>query len=139
MTAPMLPCPFGGRDITEWVARTPNDVVPLRIRDRIFARAKGRCHLSGRKIMPGERWELEHVRPLSMGGQHRESNLAPALAIEHRAKTAAEAGTRSKADRVRRKHEGTWPRSKVRIQSRSFASTRYPLDRLLSFEDDDRE
>ncbi len=89
--------------------------------------------------MPGERWELEHVRPLSMGGQHRESNLAPALAIEHRAKTAAEAGARSKADRVRRKHEGTWPRSKARIQSRSFAATRYPLDRPLSLEDDDRE
>lgn len=129
---PLISDPFGGRSIEEWVGRTPDAVVPLRVRDRIFARAKGRCHISGKKIMPGDRWELEHVKALSMGGEHRESNLAPALAIEHRAKTAEEAGDRAKADRIRRKHLGLWPKSKAKIPNRGFSTTRYPMDRATS-------
>jgi 5-methylcytosine-specific restriction enzyme A len=89
--------------------------------------------------MPGDKWDLEHLRPLSMGGQHREANLAPALAIEHRAKTAEEATARSKADRIRRKHTGNWPKSKTPLRSRGFASTRYPLERPISAESEDHD
>lgn len=121
---PLIDNPFGGRSIEEWVGSTPDAKVPQVVQDRIFARAKGRCHISGIKIMPGDRWEVEHVKPLSMGGTHRESNLAPALIDKHKEKTAAEAGARSKADRIRRKHLGTWPASPTPLRSRGFAKRR---------------
>lgn len=119
-----ISCPLGGRSVEEWIGSSPDAKVPDRIRDRVFLRAGGRCYLSGRKIMPGMVWELEHEKPLSMGGQHRESNLRPVLKEEHQAKTALEATDRAKADRIRRKNNGTWPKSKAPLQSRGFPSTR---------------
>lgn len=124
MARAMIENPLGGRDVEEWIGRNANAHVPDTIRDRVFQRAKGRCHISGRKVMPGERWELEHIKPLSMGGEHRERNLAPALATEHRIKTATEATDRAKADRIRRKANGTWPKSKTPMRSAGFKSTR---------------
>lgn len=121
---PTLPDPLGGRAIEEWVGSSPDARIPQRVQDRIWLRYKGRCYLSGRKIMPGDKWELEHIRALSMGGEHRERNLAPALKEVHKAKTADEAKARSKADRMRRKANGTWPKSKTPLKSRGFSSTR---------------
>lgn len=124
MAAPTIDNPLGGRSLPEWIGKTPDTKVPDTVRDRVFLRAGGRCYLSGRKIMPGDKWELEHVKPLSMGGEHRERNLRPALAAAHREKTKAEATDRAKADRIRRKHQGTWPKSKAPIKSRGFSPTR---------------
>lgn len=106
MAVPMIDNPLGGRSVPEWTGKTPDTKVPDIVRDRVFLRAGGRCYLSGRKIMPGDKWELEHVKPLSMGGEHRERNLRPALVAAHREKTKAEAADRAKADRIRRKHLG---------------------------------
>lgn len=124
MAVPMIDNPLGGRSVPEWTGKTPDTKVPDIVRDRVFLRAGGRCYLSGRKIMPGDKWELEHVKPLSMGGEHRERNLRPALVAAHREKTKAEAADRAKADRIRRKHLGTWPKSKAPIKSRGFSPTR---------------
>lgn len=124
MATPMIDNPLGGRSLPEWIGSSPDARVPQYVKDRVFIRAKGRCHISGRKIGPGEPWEVEHVKPLSMGGEHRESNLMPALVQEHKLKTAEEAGDRAKADRIRRKHNGTWPRSKAKIAGRGFQKTR---------------
>lgn len=124
MAVPMIDNPLGGRSVPEWIGKTPDTKVPDLVRDRVFLRAGGRCYLSGRKIMPGDKWELEHVKPLSMGGEHRERNLRPALIAAHREKTKAEAADRAKADRIRRKHLGTWPKSKAPIKSRGFSPTR---------------
>jgi len=121
---PLIDNPFGGRSVEEWIGSSPDAKVPQYVRDRVFARAKGRCHLSGRKIMPGDRWDLEHKKALSLGGEHRERNIAPAIIEAHKEKSAEEADIRSKADRIRRKHNGTWPKSKARISNRSFAKTR---------------
>lgn len=85
MAKPYISDPFGGRDIPEWIGSSPNAKIPDIVRSRIFARAGGRCHLSGIKIV-GD-WEAEHIVPLSMGGSHRESNLAPASKEKHREKT----------------------------------------------------
>lgn len=124
MAVPMIDNPLGGRSLPEWIGKTPDSKVPDTVRDRVFMRAGGRCYLSSRKIMPGDKWELEHVKPLSMGGEHRERNLRPALVAAHREKTKAEAADRAKADRIRRKHQGTWPKSKASIKSRGFSPTR---------------
>lgn len=94
------------RAVTEWIGRTDDASVPPRVRLRIFTAHHGVCHLSGRKILPGERWELEHVVALCNGGEHRESNLAPALVAPHKVKTAKDVAEKAMTDRRRKKHLG---------------------------------
>ena len=84
-----LPNPVG-RSTKEWIGKTADSMPPLLVRMRIFDRAGGVCHISGRKIMPGELWDVEHVIRLADGGENRESNLRPALRDKHLLKTAAE-------------------------------------------------
>lgn len=81
-------------------------------RVRVFDAAGGICHLCKTKIHVGERWDVEHVKPLSMGGADDETNMAPAHASCHRVKTSAEAGPRAKADRIRAHHLGIRPKSR---------------------------
>lgn len=103
------------RSVDEWVAKHDDQKVPPRVRQRVFDRHNGICHLTGRKIQPGERWELEHVHALILGGMHRESNLAPALCAPHKVKTATELKVRAKTDAIRKKHLGiTRPAGKIK-------------------------
>lgn len=97
-----------GRANDEWVGKTPDAKVPDRVKLRVFTAHGGMCHLTGRKIRPGDPWDLDHVLALCNGGEHRESNLAPAIREAHRAKTAADVAQRAKDDRVRKKHLGIW-------------------------------
>lgn len=113
-----------GRTNPEWVGATPDSKPPKSVRLRVFAAYGGRCYLSKRLIRPGEAWELEHVKPLHLGGENREGNMAPALVDAHRRKTAAEMSAKAKADRIRAKHLGIWPESKAKIKSRGFEKTR---------------
>lgn len=94
------------RHLPEWVARHDDQRVPPHVRARVFDRHGGICHISGRKIMAGERWELEHVKALILGGEHRELNLAPALVAPHRVKSAGEVALKAKIARTRQKHLG---------------------------------
>lgn len=94
------------RSVEEWVGATDDAVPPPRVRLRVFERHGGICYLTGRKIFPGDQWDLDHVRALCNGGENRESNLAPALRDAHRKKTAEDVKARAKADRVRKKHLG---------------------------------
>lgn len=118
----------GGRQVPEWVGKTPDSKPPKHVLARIFRRADGRCHISKRKIQVGEPWEAEHVRPLwaARPGENlnRESNLAPALVDAHAEKTAKEAGEKAKADRLHAKHFGYFPKSKTPLRSRGFPKTR---------------
>ena len=79
-----------GRSTDEWIGRTADSKPPTHVRLRIFERDGGICHISGRKIEPGEPWDLEHVIRLADGGENRESNMRPALRDKHREKTARE-------------------------------------------------
>ena len=110
------------RAVAEWIAKNDDQKVPPRVRQRIFDRAGGKCHLTGRQIAPGEAWELEHITALILGGQHRESNLAPALVEPHKRKTAAEMAIKAKIAAIRKKHLGiTGP--KQTIPGRPFPKT----------------
>lgn len=102
------------RAVEEWIGKTDDQKVPPRVRLRIFEREGGICHLSGQQIQPGEKWDLEHKVALILGGQHRESNLFPALQEPHRRKTAMEMQVKSKIARVKKKHLGiTKPKSSL--------------------------
>lgn len=94
------------RSVPLWVGKTHDSRVPPRVRLRVFQREEGICWLSGRKIRAGEQWDLDHKIALCNGGTHSEDNLAPALRIEHRKKTARDVAQKAKDRRIRQKHLG---------------------------------
>lgn len=103
------------RSTDEWIGKTDDSAIPPRVRLRVFSRHGGICHLSGQRIRPGDAWDIDHVVALINGGQHRESNFAPALRDKHRAKTAEDVAQKAKNDRVRKRHLGVKkPRSITR-------------------------
>lgn len=124
------------RRVPEWIGKTPDAKVPPRVRLRVFMDYEGRCWLSGRKIAPGEPWDLDHKVALANGGEHRESNLAPALKDKHRAKTAADVAEKSSVYRKASKHHGA-DRPRPRIQSPGFpksekqARATKPLSKMM--------
>lgn len=102
------------RDVPLWVGKTDDSAVPRRVRLRVFEAHGGRCWISGRKIMPGDAWDLDHKVALINGGSHSEDNLAPALKDRHRAKTAEDVAEKSKIYRIRAKHLGIRSKPKGR-------------------------
>lgn len=96
------------RSLPEWIGKTDDTPVPPRVKLRVFLAHGGVCHISGRKILPGDQWDLDHVKALRNGGENRESNLAPALRDKHREKTAADVAEKVKTDRIAAKHHGAW-------------------------------
>lgn len=94
------------RSVPLWVGASDDAKVPDRVKLRIFEREGGRCWITGRKIHPGDTWDLDHKIALCNGGRHSEDNLAPAIREAHRAKTAEDVAQRAKDDRVRKKHLG---------------------------------
>jgi 5-methylcytosine-specific restriction enzyme A len=95
-----------GRSTDEWIGSTPDAKIPPRVRARVFGAHDGICHISKRRIRAGEAWDCDHVIALCNGGEHRESNLAPALNEPHRIKTRADVREKSKVARMRKKHLG---------------------------------
>lgn len=108
------------RALPEWIGKTPNTPAPPRVRIRIFERCEGKCHISGRKIAPGEPWELDHIKALINGGENRESNLAPALKDKHREKTTADVAEKAKIARKVAANIGAKPAAKQPIKSPGF-------------------
>lgn len=46
-------------------------------RQRVWARDRGRCHICGKKCDP-QKWDIEHIVPLSHGGEESMRNVAVA-------------------------------------------------------------
>ena len=107
------------RSVEIWVGKTHDSAIPARVRLRVFEREGGRCWLSGRKIRPGEPWDLDHKVALINGGSHSEDNLAPALRDKHRLKTAEDVAEKAVVARKRTKHLGI-ARPKYRWPSRGI-------------------
>lgn len=94
------------RSVEEWIGKTDDTPIPKRVQLRIWEAHGGICHVTQRKIQPGEKYHFDHIIALCNGGKNRESNIAPALAEAHREKTADDVKLRAKIDRVRKKHLG---------------------------------
>lgn len=103
-----------GRSVPEWVGSSPDARIPNRVRLRVFEGHKGICWLSGRRIRAGEPWECDHIVALINGGEHRETNLAPALVDKHREKTKEDVAEKARVYRKRAKNLG------IRKQRRGF-------------------
>ena len=83
-------------------------------RVRIFEAAQGVCHICGQPIDGvRERWDVEHVIPLALGGDDKGDNLQPAHASCHAAKTPDDVAKIAKAKRVAAKHQGARMKSKM--------------------------
>lgn len=106
------------RSVPEWIGKTPDQKVPDRVKVRIFDREGGVCHISCRKIMPGELWDLDHKIALINGGQHRESNLFPALKEPHKQKTKDDLAEKAEVYAKRAKHVLPTTPSKTPIPQR---------------------
>jgi 5-methylcytosine-specific restriction enzyme A len=110
------------RSVPEWVGKSDDSKIPDHVKLRIWEREGGICHLSGRKIRPGEAYDWEHKIALSLwtgeGHGNRESNIAPALRMVHREKTKQDRKAKAKSDQVKKKHLGI--RKPSRMQSRGF-------------------
>lgn len=113
------------RAVPEWIGATDDQAIPARVKLRIWERCGGRCAISGRKLRPGDPYDFDHIKPLIMGGGHRETNLQVVARDKHREKSAAEQTEQAKADRTRAKHLGI-RRKGPRIQSREFQKWSYP-------------
>lgn len=94
------------RSTDEWIGKSDDAKIPPRVRLRVFETHGGICHISGRRIQAGEAWECDHVVALINGGEHRESNLAPALAAPHKAKTKLDVAEKARTTQKRQKYLG---------------------------------
>jgi 5-methylcytosine-specific restriction endonuclease McrA len=70
---------------------------------KVFEAASGRCHLCEQRIQVGQPWDVEHVRPLALGGDDDAANMRPAHKSCHATKTKADAASWSKAKRIKAK------------------------------------
>lgn len=118
------------RAVPEWIGKTDDAKIPPRVRLRVFQKHNGICHLSGRKIGAGEPWDCDHVIALVNGGEHRETNLAPALRDKHREKTKADVAAKSAVYHKAAKNIGISFRKGPKIRSRGFE--RRPAQRTAS-------
>lgn len=92
------------RSVEEWIGATDDTPAPPRVRLRVFEDHDGRCARTGRKISPGEPWDLDHIIALANGGENREHNLQPILKDAHREKTREDVKRKAKIARVCKKH-----------------------------------
>lgn len=94
------------RSRPEWIGKSDDTRPPPRIRQRIYDRDNGTCHICKLPIKPGETWHADHVIALIEGGENRESNLQAVSDEAHAGKTKAEARVRAKINRQRLKNAG---------------------------------
>lgn len=96
--------------MVEDVGTTKRKPMTPRMRLKVWEAHKGICALCGGKIDGvRERWIVEHLRALELGGEDTEANMAPAHEACAIAKTSGKNGDHAraaKAKRVKTKHLG---------------------------------
>lgn len=104
------------RSVEEWIGRTDDSAPTDACKDRILRKQGDKCALTGHAFRPGDKIEFDHITPLWLGGQNRESNLQAVLGTAHKQKTNAEATVRAKVNANRLKHLGikSKPQSRFR-------------------------
>ncbi len=83
---------------------------------KLFEAHGGVCHICEIRIHGerGEKWDVEHVIPIAMGGKDDESNMRPAHVDCHAGKSKVDARNLAKVNRQRAKHFGAWKPSGFR-------------------------
>lgn len=94
------------RSVDLWVGKGDDAAPPPRVRVRVFQARKGICHRCGRKIGPADRWTLEHLIALILGGRNAEDNLGCTCEWCLPIKNAEDQAAKSKLAKITRRHLG---------------------------------
>ena len=92
-----------------------------------FLRSGGCCEECGAKLKTGE-GEYDHDKECWEGGDDSLENCRVLCKVCHEEKTGEAAGRRSKADRQRDKHNGTWKRKTKPVPGSKDSGWRKPLN-----------
>ena len=95
-----------GRDIQEWIGRTPNTPVPPRVQLRVLLRQSRLCAITGLPKGKGQEFQCDHIKRMKDGGENRESNLQMILVDAHKVKSAIERKAGKKVTRIQKKTLG---------------------------------
>jgi 5-methylcytosine-specific restriction protein A len=117
------------RTVKEWIGASDDTKAPPRVRQRVFDREGGKCHICQLKI-ENKKWALDHVQALINGGENRETNLRPVHVKCHAEKTAEDVRLKAKVAQVRGKHTGAI-RPKQTIKSAGFPKASKPASKPL--------
>lgn len=91
------------RSTDEWRGKTDDTAIPPRVKERIARAACDHCVKCDRKVGEKLRPEFDHVTPLILGGQNRESNIQLLCHECHGAKTKLDVKLKAKVARVHTK------------------------------------
>lgn len=94
------------RSVKEWVGKSDDSAPSAKCKLRILERQGWKDAITGQQMRDGDVIEYDHITPLWLGGENRESNLQAILSKTHKRKTATEATVRAKVDRVQKKRAG---------------------------------
>jgi 5-methylcytosine-specific restriction endonuclease McrA len=94
------------RALPEWIAEHPDQKVPPRVIVRVFEKAGKRCENCTRALRHRKDWELDHIKALKNGGQHREGNLQALCVGCHSEKSREDVAEKSKVYEAKKKHLG---------------------------------
>lgn len=119
------------RSTPEWVATHDDQAIPPRVRLRVFERAGGRCHRCKRKIGPSDRWSIEHLLALALGGQHREGNMDISCEWCKPIKDREDAALKSKGAAIRARHIGIRQRSKWQHRPLGYGNHQHTATRPI--------
>lgn len=93
-------------NLKEWIGRTDDAAIPPRVVDRVAQKTIDCCTICKRKVGGKLRAEIDHVIPLILGGQHRESNLQLLCHECHAGKSKLDVKLKAKVARVRKRDLG---------------------------------
>lgn len=91
------------RELPEWIAKNDDAKIPDRVKLRVYRKANGNCATCTNHVLSGQ---YDHVIPLIIGGEHRESNLQFLCVPCHKGKTALDVKLKAKVARVSKRHLG---------------------------------
>lgn len=91
------------REVPEWIGRNDDSAIPERVKLRVYHKAKGLCAACKLHWLNGQ---YDHVIPLILGGENKETNLQFLCVPCHSAKTKLDVKLKAKVARVRKRHLG---------------------------------
>ncbi|MGC8534878.1 MAG: HNH endonuclease [Rhizomicrobium sp.] len=96
------------RSVPEWNGQKPDSKVPARVRDRVATKQGDLC---AKCKVPLTTAQCDHIIPLILGGENRETNLQMLCAACHAGKTKLDVKLKSKVADIRKKRLGIKPKS----------------------------
>ncbi len=96
------------RTLPEWIGKTDDTPVPPRVKDRIATKQGDLC---AKCRTPLTTSQCDHIIPLILGGENRETNLQLLCVACHTGKTKLDVKLKSKVAGIRKKRLGLKPKS----------------------------